>query len=350
MAFPDSQLGVVGALAARVTNQVLLSFPGFMRWSPARWFSPALIVLGAAASASFLVAQAPIARAECGTASSSPCPSPSPIPTNAFLSLDVTDGGPNTQITVNGGAFLANEQMTLYWDQLNKVAGGGHADGSGNFVTHVKPFTGDSPGVHKLCASVAPNPCANFTLEAATPSPSPSPTPTESPSPSASPAETIAPTISPTPVAATLSSFDVISRPPFVFLPIIGLLAIALSLGYWIVSLVRRPRQIALPSAAVVHRAMRPDYTAGFGTPPPQGPPPTAEPSAWADVPQAGPPSPRPPSAEPPAAAEPEPTAPTWEADANTVAWGTGEPDTGYQFPPPAEESPDTGETPKSDG
>jgi len=84
----------------------------------------------------------------------------------------VTDGGPTTQITVNGGAFLPNEQMTLYWDQLNKVAGSGVADGSGNFVTHVKPFSGDAPGVHKLCASVPPNPCANFTLEAATPTPS----------------------------------------------------------------------------------------------------------------------------------------------------------------------------------
>jgi len=74
---------------------------------------------------------------------------------------------PDTQITVNGGAFLANEQMTLYWDSTSKVAGGANADASGNFITHVKPFAGDAPGVHKLCASVQPYPCANFTLVAA---------------------------------------------------------------------------------------------------------------------------------------------------------------------------------------
>lgn len=264
----------------------------------------------------------------------------------------MTDGGPNTQITVNGGAFLPNEHMTLYWDQMNKVAGSAVADANGNFVApNIKPFAGDSPGVHKLCASVAPNPCANFTLEAPTPSPSPSPTPTESPSPS--PVETVAPTISPTPVAATLNSFDVISRPPFVFLPLIGLLAIALSLGYWIVSLIRRPRQLALPSAAVVHRAMRPDYTAGFGTPPPAAhDPSTPEPSAWADVPHTVPPSAAPvaqPPSESGAAPELEPPAPTWDAEANPVAWGTGEPDTGYQFPPP-EPSPDPGEPPQPGG
>src|SRR5260370_1373538 len=96
-----------------------------------------------------------------------PTPSPSPIPTNAFLSLDVTAGDPNTQITVNGGAFLPNESMTLIWDPPNnKVAGGAVADASGNFTTHVKPFTGDPPGLHHLCASVPPNPCASSTLQA----------------------------------------------------------------------------------------------------------------------------------------------------------------------------------------
>src|SRR5260370_23590 len=66
-----------------------------------------------------------------------PTPSPSPIPTNAFLSLDVTAGDPNTQITVNGGAFLPNESMTLIWDPPNNnVAVGAVAHASGNFTTH----------------------------------------------------------------------------------------------------------------------------------------------------------------------------------------------------------------------
>jgi hypothetical protein len=260
-------------------------------------------MLGAAASASLLFILAPMARADCVPTASTPCPTPPPTPTpvNAFLSLDVTAGGPNTQITVNGGAFLPNEQMTLYWDQPNKVAGGAVADGSGNFVTHVKPFSGDSPGVHRLCASVPPSPCANFTIEAPATSPSPSPTPTESPSPSRTTSPEQSP--SPTPVAAKLSGFDVISKPPFVFLPIFGVFAILVSLGYWLVSLARRPRLKPLPSAAVVHRAMRPDYSAGFGTPPPSPAVEQTPESAWPEpVPSTEP-------AAPPPEAPPEPEA-----------------------------------------
>ena len=319
-----------------------------MRLASARWFPPVLLFVAAAALASCLVLMAPTARAECGTASSAPCPTPTP--TNAFLSLDVTSGPPTTQITVNGGAFLPGEHMTLYWDVSTHVAGSAVADANGNFAApNIKPFAGDAPGVHHLCASVPPNPCANFTLESATPSPSPSPTPTESPSPSASPEASLTPSASPTPVAATLSGFDVISRPPFVFLPIIGLLAIALSLGYWVLSIVRRPRQRTLPSAAVVHRAMRPDYSAGFGTPPPHAAASAPEPSAWADVSQPHPAEPAPPAAPgpaAPAAPELEPPAPTWDAEVNPVAWGTGEPDTGYGFAPP-EPAPGTEDLPE---
>ena len=138
-----------------------------------------MVMLGATAIATLLFAVSPQTRAtvSAGCSASSPCPTPSPTPTpvNAFLSLDITAGPPSTQITVNGGAFLSNEQMTLYWDNPNKVAGSGVADSSGNFTTHVKPFSGDAPGVHRLCASVPPGPCANFSLEAPSPTPVPSP-------------------------------------------------------------------------------------------------------------------------------------------------------------------------------
>ena len=145
-------------------------------------------VIGAIGFAVALVALAPMAHAhsptDCTATAShllspptptpSPTPPPTPTPTNAFLSLDVTAGDPNTQITVNGGAFLPNESMTLIWDPpANKVAGGAVADGSGNFTTHVKPFSGDSPGLHHLCASVPPNPCATFTLQAVAVTPTP---------------------------------------------------------------------------------------------------------------------------------------------------------------------------------
>ena len=212
----------------------------------------------------------------------SPTPVPTPTPVNAFITLDVTSGGPNTAITVNGGQFLPNQPMTLYWDQTNKVAGSATADANGSFSTRVKPFDGDAPGVHKLCASVQPNPCANFTLEAAA-APSPTPSPSPSPSPQATPSASASPVPLTTPMATTLNGFDVITKPPFVFLPLIGLAALVVSLGYWVLSIVRRPRTINFPSAAVVHRATRPDYTAEFGTPPPT---PASAPatSAWADV------------------------------------------------------------------
>jgi hypothetical protein len=264
-------------------------------------------MIGAATSAVVLIAFAPMAyahlRTECGTASSSPCPtptptpSPTPIPVNAFLSLDVTSGDVNTAITVNGSAFLPNQSTSLYWDQPNKIAGASNADANGNFTTRVKPFATDAPGVHRLCASVLPNPCASFTLLAAATSPTPSPSP--SPSSSASPTDSASPDTSPTPVAATISGFDVLTKPPFVILPIIGGLGIAIALGYWILSLVMRPKEQVLKSVAVAHLATRPDYSAGFGAAPAAPAPPPPTPSAWDDVPAQPPPSTAP-EAEPP--------------------------------------------------
>ena len=235
----------------------------------------------------------------------------------------MTAGDPTTQITVTGGAFLPNESMTLIWDPPNnKVAGGAVADGSGNFTTHVKPFSGDPPGIHHLCASVPPNPCATFTLQAATVTPtpqeSPSPSPDTSPSPTASPTDTA----SPTPVAttATGNGIDLMLKPPFVILPIIAGAGLAIALTYWILSIVLRPRQKPLKSVAVAHLATRPDYAAGFGAPPPVPAPPAPPPSAWADVlpmaavapavsPEPAPETPPPASSEVAEAAPAEPSA-----------------------------------------
>jgi hypothetical protein len=190
--------------------------------------------------------------------------------------------------------------MTLIWDPPNnKVAGGAVADASGNFTTHVKPFSGDAPGLHHLCASVQPNPCATFTLQAAAATPSASPSPSASPDTSPSPTASPTGTASPTPVAATLNGLDLILKPPFVILPIIGGLGLAIALIYWILSIVMRPRQKPLKSVAVTHVSSRPDYAAGFGTPPPAPAQPAPPPSAWANVlpkaPAAPPVAPEPP-------------------------------------------------------
>jgi len=308
-----------------------------MRLLGSHRFGQALVMLAAAASATFLFASAPSARAECGTASSSPCPTPTPtpIPVNAFISLDVTSGDANTVINVTGGQFLANEDLSLYWDQAAHVAGAARSDGNGNFNTRVKPFPGDAPGPHKLCASVQPNPCAFFTINApATPTPSPSPS--ESPSPSPEPVVSLGPT--PSPVAGvSLSGFDVISRPPFVFLPIAGLLGIALSVGYWLVTMARRPRQRMLPTAAVMHRATRPDYSAGFGTAPP-APSPELPPSAWSEPSSTAHPEapPAPPEAGPPASPPAEAPPPPEVEWGPPVEWGAGSSDWGFPEPPAA--------------
>lgn len=302
-----------------------------MRLSGYPRLGPVHVVLGVVAAALILfLIHMPGARAQCGTASS-PCPpTPSPIPVHAFLSLDVTSGDATTVVNVTGGQFLPNEQVSLYWDDTSKVAGGATADGGGSFNTRVKPFSADAPGVHKLCAGVPPNPCANFTLLAPVTSSTPSPSPSESPSPSPEAGPSGIPSATP---AATISGINVITSPPFVFLPIAGGLAILLSLGYWLVSYMRRPRVTPLPSAAVVHRATRPDYGAGFGTPPatPAAPP---EPSAWNEpIRHPSPPAPEPPPAAPP----PQPP----QAEPPPVEWGTGSGDWGFPEPPQVDDSPD---------
>ncbi|HEX7265548.1 MAG TPA: hypothetical protein VF383_15325 [Candidatus Dormibacteraeota bacterium] len=220
-----------------------------------------------------------------------PSPTPSPIPINANVILDTAAGGPNTQITVTGSSFLPNESMNLVWDLQSHIATSVTADGNGNFTKVVTPFPGDGPGPHRLCASVPPVPCAYFTLQGSpTPTPSapasPSPVPSDSPSPS--------PSDSPSPVVLTTNSgrggFDVITKPPFVFLPIIGLLAILAALAYWL--LMRVDRTPVLPMASVVHRSARPDI----------GPLPT-KPSAPTPAPEAQP---------PPADVPPPPDAPSY--------------------------------------
>ena len=186
-----------------------------------------------------------------------------------------------------------------------------------------------------------PDPCANFTSVSPDASPSPTPSADQSPSPSASPDETPSFIATPARVSTTLSGFDVISKPPFVFLPIFGIGGILLALAYWIVVSVRHPRRAAaLPAAAVVHRASRPDYSAGFGAPPqPHAPGPQA--SAWnepmhtAQAPPAATPFTPMATPSPSPATPPEPQrAPEPQAEwGPPVEWGTGSSDWGFPEP-----------------
>lgn len=312
-------------MAAGVTNRRLVSFPRFMRLLRVLVVVPLWLLLTAEGPSPNPTPNPDSTPSAAASDNPSPSPSPQPTPVNAFLSLDVTAGTVDTVINVSGGQFLPNQQLNLYWDAPAKVAGAATADANGSFNTRVKPNPSDKPGVHKLCASVLPNPCANFTLQAPTPTPSPSPSPEASPSPSASPSAEATPTQVATAarVSSNLTGFDVISRPPFVFLPIFGIGFLIVALGYWAITALRRPRSLApMPAAAVVHRATRPDYSASFGAPPPR-PTSPAQQSAWNEQMPAQDPRPYSP---PPQAPEP----PAAQTNAPAYQWGLGEPDTGY--------------------
>jgi hypothetical protein len=223
-----------------------------------------------------------------------PSPIPTPTPTGAYLSLDVSAGGANQVINVSGSSFLPNEQMSLYWDTPSKVIGSATADGSGNFANvKVKPFAGDPPGLHKICASVPPNPCAQFELQGVpTPTPSPPPSPLESPSPAESPSATASaartPSVAPLPADSNgPNNLDVLLHPPFIFLPFIAALGLIGAIAYWALGTYSRRPRPALPSAAIVHRSARPEAgVPGIEVPPPAPP---------ADEPQPPWPAPRPP-------------------------------------------------------
>lgn len=236
--------------------------------------------------------------------SPSPTPVPTPTPVNAFLTLDVSAGGASTQITVSGNGFLPGEQMSLFWDSTNKVIGSATTDGNGNFSgVKVKPFAGDPPGLHKICSSVPPVPCAQFELQG-TPSPTPSAqtSPSESPSPeaSASPTESPSPTPLVLPPTTDTNNLDVLLHPPFIFLPFIAALGLIGAIAYWAFGAIRR-RPRVLPSASIVHRSVRPEA----GVPGIEFVPPPAAPAPLGDELNPPWPAPNPPIEDPPDSGQP---------------------------------------------
>jgi hypothetical protein len=261
---------------------------------------PIVIVVGAVIAAAALATLPSGARK---TALADACPaSGPPCPANAYLSLSVTAGGPNTTIGVSGGQFLAGEAMSLYWDTPSKVIGSATANSSGSFSNvNVKPFAGEQPGLHHICASVTPQPCAQFELQGAptpTPAAPPTPTPAESPSPPESPSPSASPTPIPIPAASATGGLDLILKPPLVFLPLAGLAGLVAAAGWWLFSVYPR-QQRTLASASVMHRSTRPTWgsePAGQAEQPsrpawPTVPPPppstqTEAQSSWPDFPE----------------------------------------------------------------
>ena len=265
-----------------------------------------------------------------------------PLPSGATIGLQPTAGGLTTSITVTGQFFLKNENLTLYWDDATHPVVTLVTDENGAFTKVVKPRAGDKPKVHKLCANVQPKPCASFTLQGPpTPTPSTSPSASESPTPGSSP--TGNPQASGARPGGGINGLDIITRPPFVFLPIIGILGLLGVLAYW--ALAGRRRPMAPTSATVVHRATRPDYTAPFpGTPRPAAIPPPVAPVYPALPVQAPPPvephQPPQPPVQPPGTPyqPPQPPPPAVQPP--------GTPYQPPQPPPPAPPPPGTGQPP----
>src|SRR5438093_1550346 len=107
-----------------------------------------------------------------------------------------------------------------------------------------------------------------------------SPAPTDNPSPQPTPSPT--PSLIAIPAGSNNNGLDVMLRPPFIFLPIFGLIALFLAIGYWLFSKLPRPQR-NLPSASIVHRSARPLRGPIYpnATPPPPGDEPPTEPP-WA--------------------------------------------------------------------
>lgn len=258
-----------------------------------------------------------------------------PLPIGATIGLSPTAGGLSTILTVTGDSFLKNESITLYWDLTTHIAATVVTDANGAFTKTIKPRALDKPGVHRLCVNVQPRPCASFAVQAP-PSPTPQapPSPVDTSTPSPSPGES--PQASGArPGGGGISGLDIITRPPFVFLPIIAIIGLLGVLAYWFLS---RRRSTPPSSATVVHRATRPDYiapfpTAGSAPVPPRNP---AQPSAWdapfQPVPPAQPyvPPGQSPTWDAPAQPVPPVQPPTWDTPAPPL------PPAQPHVPPPA--------------
>ncbi len=205
------------------------------------------------------------------------------------------------------------EQLTLFWDAPDKSFGAATADDQGAFKLDVAAPAGD-PGAHNVCVAEAnPGPrCAGFQLQAA-----PAATPTTAATPSAvatlSPSASASPTTllgAPADGTGQVSAISVLLRPPFVFFPILLLLAALGGAGFWIWSGNRRGRPSPVPAARVTHRSAHPPGTdpgapavavATTRTPPPPAPPAPAAPAPAIPVaPRPAQPPPRPQSGDDP--------------------------------------------------
>jgi hypothetical protein len=173
---------------------------------------------------------------------------------------------------------------------------GGHlvdvtTDGAGAFAIQLAIPNEATGASHQICVvENYGNVCTGFTLEAL---PSPTSTPTETPSASPSPspsASLVAPTA--TPSSGGASPLALLTRPPFVYLPILAAVALLVFLGLY---LWRARPTPPIGEVTILHRAPQPrTYESQPASPPPAPSPPPPPPVVYESP--TGPAPPPPPS------------------------------------------------------
>ncbi|GAC1653495.1 MAG: hypothetical protein NVS9B1_02880 [Candidatus Dormibacteraceae bacterium] len=245
----------------------------------------------------------------------SPTPTPTPIPTIApqptpsptpqgGIGVDPAAAPATSRVNVFGSGLPPTADLPLLFDGV--AFDHAATDASGNLAKSVGIPDTASVGDHLICVDegAAGKVCANFHVTPPAPSPTPAASPTAASSPSPSPVA------SPTPIALAVqpppnsgsSPLGFITRPPFIFFPILLLLAALGWFVYWLWT--QRPGP-ALGEVTVVHKAA-PPRTWSQEAPPAVTPPPTGAPAPAPAPPPAihyetpaGPKAPPPPSLGP---------------------------------------------------
>ena len=190
----------------------------------------------------------------------------------------------------SGNGLDANQILAVLFDGNHVIDV--NTDGGGSFsIQLVIPDTAPA-GTHQVCVSESNgNLCSGFTVEAApasTPTPSTSPSPSPSPSPSGGTSPAVPGS------GGGGSTLALLTKPPFVFLPIIAALGLLAFLGLYL----WRARPVEpIGEVTILHRAPEPHAFEHLPEAPAPEPPPIVYESPAGPAPHAPPvPPPAPPS------------------------------------------------------
>jgi len=217
--------------------------------------------------------------------------------------LNPASAPPSTHVNLSGSNFPPSATLNVLFDGTEISTVKSDAGGSIPVTAIVIP---DNAAVasHQVCVEFTQgvNVCAAFTLEPPV-SPSPSPAASPSPSPSASPTSTPAPVATST---GGVSPLAVMTRPPFVFLPIVAVVGLILFLSLW--AWLSRPGP-PLGEVTVHHLAPSPRSYESTPLAPPAAPEPRPEPIVY-ESPESSPPPSAAPPPPPPSGADVPPDLP----------------------------------------